>query len=123
MSCLGLAGRLCVVLTLAGCAAPPSAVPAADARLHLVNMASASWSVTLAPKAGGPTCNEVIPPGAKHSVSVPPGPYEVEQTLLDAAGHPVAARRFAAAFAKGVTYEWPLATLLSLGAVSVPYEP
>jgi hypothetical protein len=87
--------------------------PKQSVRLNVLNVSHCEWRVVITPMAGGDTRTLKLRLDQAIDVELPPGDYEVEQTMLGADTVAEAARRFPMKLVAGENYRWRLVTLLS----------
>lgn len=124
--CALIGAALVLVLGLtAGCTSPAAPAPTAPApadcaRVELVNLSSAAWQIVFTPPAPQPPITTAVAPLATVAVTLTPGDYTVTQTVTSGPTASPAPVRFPTTFARGESYTWPLATLLTAAAGAAP---
>jgi hypothetical protein len=97
-----------------------SAAP--TARLAVSNLTGYAWKIGLLSRDGAPARAVHVAEQATVEFEVRGGDYVIEQAMLNASGEPATTRRFSARFAAGETYQWRLATLLSVSPEEPPRQ-
>lgn len=112
----GLPGSLLLGLVLAagGCASPVvETAAAAPAKLVMTNLSGHPWRVAVTAAAGGRVSTAQLSPREECTLSLPPGVYDIDQTLLAIDNTPERTRHLSCRLEAEQTYRWQLATLLS----------